>query len=685
MKDFIMIMITTPSMMKRILESTEEQDEDDGRLVIVGFGLLFLSLMCLGSWPALLRLASTDPRSLPSSSCLEHRRRRLQRNQRQHPHQHQELSHDLHPYEEGGSGGAAAAGGERTDNNDNNDVEILDPLTRQENDGVMTLRHHHHQNHRHGRDQYQDLITSSTDTDNGFDSDEYSRRRHEHHHNRRRVPRDARLAYLDYAIAYTISSLIPLLLMMFFSGRDTEDDHGTSSSTPISSSSLSLLLPISAMVGGILLSLGNMSLQWSTTVYGAPLTTVVAIQASLTVTIGTTINYVLQPQLTHRPKLLLVGVLLFVTAIVIATKAHNLYGEKCQHLEQHPPKFQRQHRQQEEDDAQRRVSSPSPSKASPDIEMMSFSSDNTNGNKSEEEKIATATTILSQNQVPDLHPCSYHERQQHLHQQQRYHHHNHQRALWVAICGGSCFGFFSPAFNIAVNDPFGLSSADGSGGLSVPVANLWFSLAFTISSVATNFWLMISPPISSDLKPIRNIYNAFFTTNHSSNYSVSDKNDDRDQRDDTTGMSDRCCAKCSSSQAMGMWAGFVCGMANLLQFQGGRLVGFATADLVQAYPIVSTLWDILLFGEFRSTSFHGDDDDDVDEDDDDDQSKSFPPLKRSSLTPTNVANSIIMNSNDSSSSSSGRKKARQVLSYLVVMYVLYFGGITSIIMSFAKY
>ena len=30
------------------------------------------------------------------------------------------------------------------------------------------------------------------------------------------------------------------------------------------------------------------------------------------------------------------------------------------------------------------------------------------------------------------------------------------------------------------------------------------------------------------------------------------------------------------------------------------MVGFATADLVQAFPLVSTVWDVLLFGEFHS-------------------------------------------------------------------------------------
>ena len=45
-------------------------------------------------------------------------------------------------------------------------------------------------------------------------------------------------------------------------------------------------------------------------------------------------------------------------------------------------------------------------------------------------------------------------------------------------------------------------------------------------------------------------------------------------------------------------AGIVCAAGNVLQFHGGQLVGYATADLVQAYPLVSTLWDILWFGEF---------------------------------------------------------------------------------------
>ena len=49
-------------------------------------------------------------------------------------------------------------------------------------------------------------------------------------------------------------------------------------------------------------------------------------------------------------------------------------------------------------------------------------------------------------------------------------------------------------------------------------------------------------------------------------------------------------------------AGLLCALGNAAQFLGGSLAGFAAADLVQAYPLVSTLWGMGLFGEFRGAS-----------------------------------------------------------------------------------
>ena len=49
-------------------------------------------------------------------------------------------------------------------------------------------------------------------------------------------------------------------------------------------------------------------------------------------------------------------------------------------------------------------------------------------------------------------------------------------------------------------------------------------------------------------------------------------------------------------------AGLVCGIGNAAQFLGGAWAGFAAADLVQAFPLVGTLWGVCLFGEFRRAS-----------------------------------------------------------------------------------
>jgi glucose uptake protein GlcU len=59
-----------------------------------------------------------------------------------------------------------------------------------------------------------------------------------------------------------------------------------------------------------------------------------------------------------------------------------------------------------------------------------------------------------------------------------------------------------------------------------------------------------------------------------------------------------------SSRRLAILTGIVCALGNVLQFMGGELVGYATADLVQAFPIISTIWDVYLFGEFPNVQVH---------------------------------------------------------------------------------
>ena len=42
--------------------------------------------------------------------------------------------------------------------------------------------------------------------------------------------------------------------------------------------------------------------------------------------------------------------------------------------------------------------------------------------------------------------------------------------------------------------------------------------------------------------------------------------------------------------------------ANILQFLGGQAAGYAASDLVQANPIIATIWGIAFFREYRKSS-----------------------------------------------------------------------------------
>jgi Ureide permease len=155
-------------------------------------------------------------------------------------------------------------------------------------------------------------------------------------------------------------------------------------------------------------------------------------------------------------------------------------------------------------------------------------------------------------------------------------------ALVVTFLGGLAFGFFSPAFNVAVNDPFEWTTAttttidqDGNGTtknetMRVARANLVFSFAFWLASFTGNFWLLKRQHAATSMLGLLRRY---------------------------------LCMSSFADRWMALAAGLVCAIGNVLQFQGGQLVGYATADLVQAYPLVSTVWDVLWFGEFRSLSW----------------------------------------------------------------------------------
>ena len=433
-------------------------------------------------------------------------------------------------------------------------------------------------------------------------------------------------AYIDYAAAYVVfSSTVPILLSYFIgSDYDNGDDRSESNvmndndaDVEISSSNNSwdatlkmLPLILTASAGGSLLSLGNISTQWSTTIYASPLTTVLALQASLTVVLGTTINYFLEPSKTARPDRLASGVAFFMVAIGLSVASHTMYSYD-----------------KKKNGSERGIASRIVGGAAGATSMSSDIGETDDAGISMRDLVRPTTTITMAHYPGSLDYCACSnyddevsrsiscsslkgERAQSLSDKARGHNNMqsvdafvddecyphtssplhiertvvpiHTAAavpnvstmgLGVAFCGGLCFGFFSPAINIAVNNPFhwdGESGKNGgdSTGLSVAEANFWFSVAFAATSVLWNVYLMHSPPSSAPNVP-RSTMQLYISV-------------------------------ASRDRTLALLAGMICATGNVLQFQGGRLCGYAASDLVQAFPLVGTMWDVVVFGEFHA-------------------------------------------------------------------------------------
>lgn len=318
--------------------------------------------------------------------------------------------------------------------------------------------------------------------------------------------------YLDYTVAILLVSCMMALTLGTFGEKSKEHP---SFLEQLAQANLPLVG--AAVFGGMMLMIGNFSLQRSL-VMGVPLTTVLPVQGSMTVVIGTTANYFLQP---HRndPQVLFAGVGAFVLAIILST---------CAHLE-HAQGMKRQADLQ--DLHAKLLASPSDSETS---EASYF--------------VETAASEKSHalEEVDSQLPST--------------------AGLAVTIGGGLAFGFFAPAFNIAVNDEFGWLRDKGTPPLTVWTANFYFDMSFALTALVLNWVLMHWPPPGSSSSSLWKY--------------VAD----------------------GKGRPLALAAGAVCGFGNAAQFLGGSASGFASADLVQAFPLVGTAWGIFFFGEFRGAS-----------------------------------------------------------------------------------
>ncbi|KAK7274954.1 hypothetical protein RIF29_16056 [Crotalaria pallida] len=137
--------------------------------------------------------------------------------------------------------------------------------------------------------------------------------------------------------------------------------------------------------------------------------------------------------------------------------------------------------------------------------------------------------------------------------------------LAITFFAGACFSLFSPAFNLATNDQWH-TLKKGVPHLNVYTTFFYFSVSCFVVAIILNITFLYHPVLNLPKSSLK----AYLR--------------DWDGR------------------GWALLAGLLCGFGNGLQFMGGQAAGYAAADAVQALPLVSTFWGIVLFGEYRKSS-----------------------------------------------------------------------------------
>lgn len=283
-----------------------------------------------------------------------------------------------------------------------------------------------------------------------------------------------------------------------------------------------------AMAGGVVLSLGNLSTQYAWAFVGLSVTEVIT--ASITVVIGTTLNYFLDDKI-NRAEILFPGVGCFLIAVCLGSAVHssNAADNKAKLIEL------------------REAGYPSASKeATTNKELKDL--ENANGT-TEKAKAGTADFLV---ELENRRAIKVFGKSTFV-------------GLAITFFAGVCFSLFSPAFNLATNDQWH-TLKEGVPKLVVYTAFFYFSVSCFVLALILNITFLYRPVLDlprSSFKAYLNDWNG---------------------------------------RGWAFLAGLLCGFGNGLQFMGGQAAGYAAADAVQALPLVSTFWGILLFGEYRRSS-----------------------------------------------------------------------------------
>ncbi|KAJ4827734.1 Phospholipid metabolism protein [Turnera subulata] len=294
-----------------------------------------------------------------------------------------------------------------------------------------------------------------------------------------------------------------------------------------------------AMAGGVVLTIGNISTQYAWALVGLSVTQVIS--TCIGVVIGTTLNYFLDDKI-NNAKILFPGVACFLLALCFGSAVHasNAADNRAKLTSRFGADVSSVSATSKEaiGDKGCPVSYPPVRK---DMEEGSSSTS--------EVKFGTADFLVELENRRAI----------------KVYGESTMIGLGITFFAGLCFSLFSPAFNLATNDKWHILK-EGVPKLVVYTAFFWFSVSGFILAIILNLIFLYRPALNSPSSSVE----AYL--------------------------------KDWNGRGWALFAGLLSGFGNGFSFMGGQAAGYAAAAAVQALPLVSTFWDVVLFGEYRRSS-----------------------------------------------------------------------------------
>ncbi|KAL6842066.1 hypothetical protein ACP4OV_028045 [Aristida adscensionis] len=302
-----------------------------------------------------------------------------------------------------------------------------------------------------------------------------------------------------------------------------------------------------AMAGGVTLSLGTLATQYGWAFVGLSVTEVMA--SSLKVVIGTTLNYFLDGRI-NKAEILFPGVGCFLIAAILGSLVHS--SNAADNQEKLASSLVNYSNNTARNGATEDLTKHLLEKEGPnDLEEAKPDASPPRDAKTPAKvEAGTAEFLVDLEEKRSIKVLGSHT----------------LLGLGIVVFAGVFYALFSPAFNLATNDQWRTLPA-GVPHLVVYTAYFYFSLACLAASAALNVWFLYRPMAGVPRSSLR----AYL-------------------------------ADGGGGRRLALLAGMVCGLGNAFTFMAGQAAGYAAADSVQALPLVSTFWGVVLFGEYRRSS-----------------------------------------------------------------------------------